>query len=96
MHPCLLFADAIQFPAAPSHGAAFYFQIQICIKICPKIPYWHICCFTKIKKIVFFVKFIWRVQKNVLPLQPKIKLHTKYTYKIINELLTFLNHGRRN
>ena len=41
--------------------------------------------FTKIKKIYFFVKFICRIQKNVLPLQPKIKLHTKYNDIIKNK-----------
>ena len=66
MHPCLLFADAIQFPAAPSHGAAFYFQIQIYIKICPKIPYWHIYCFTKIKKHTFFCQIYLEDSKKII------------------------------
>ena len=49
------------------------------------MPKWYVFCFTKIKKYTFFVKFIWRIQKNVLPLQPKIKLHTKYNDIIKNK-----------
>ena len=55
----------------------------------------HIKLYKFIKKYIFCQIYLEDSKKCII-FAAEIKIAQKYTYKIINELLTYLNHGRRN